>query len=252
MALIWFSSVVDLDPHPASGSSILELVIVMPPTRLGFTTSLPSALTLYPRKGMFLLTCTKSFTHILNYIFRSVPRSGIIGSKYVINFTAFEMYYQIVLQKSYSLLPFLWTLALTPYYFEKTFCNLLSKTVLLLFPYCIHIGFNPGYCFYVLSFFHRGLIDIDVKALSPLPNFFLRISEFHEGGIKTGLHTRVSQFCLNPPLNPELSRSIGSGVGISVPCVHGFPDTGSGNSLMSCNRHAPSLFWAELSCLVWC
>ena len=133
MALIWFSSVVGLDPHPASGSSILELVIVMSPTRLGFTTSLPSALTLYPRKGMFLLTCSKSFTHILNYIFRSVPRSEITSSKYVINFTAFEMYCQIVLQKSYSLLPFLWTLALTPYYFEKTFSNLLSKTM---FFYC--------------------------------------------------------------------------------------------------------------------
>lgn len=67
------------------------------------------------------------------------------------------------------------------------------------------------------------------------------------GGIETGLHTGFSHFCFNPPLNSEVSHSVGGGVGISVLRVPGFLDTVLG--VPSC--HALSLFWAELFCLVW-
>ena len=63
--------------------------------------------------GVLTSGLPENSAHILNYIFRSVPTSGIIGSKDVITFTAFEMICQIILWKIYSLLPFLWTLAIT-------------------------------------------------------------------------------------------------------------------------------------------
>lgn len=170
---------------------------------LGFITNLPSTPVSVPRRGMCLSTCSKAFHTLMIMFSRSVPGNGITGSKCMMNFTAFEIYCQIALQKSYSF-HFLELLLSLSIILKKTCSNLIGKTMLFL---CTNVS---------LIGFPRGPTDIYLDASSPPPDFCTDISEFH-GTVEDWVSNQVWSVCLvrfNPPLNPNLSYSVG---GISSP-----------------------------------
>ena len=155
------------------------------------------------KKGMCLVTYSKALHTFLITFSRSIPGSGITGSKCMMNFTAFEMYCQIALQKSYSRLSFPWTLAIIQYYHlkEKDLFQFGRQNYFFLFL-CTK---------FPLIGFLRGSTDIYVNAFSPPPDFPASTpssltSQSLMGQLKIGFHTKFSlcvQFCFNPPLNPN-------------------------------------------------